>query len=84
MSGVGPLVVLGGLTSAVHGPCTPLGIRKHTVYLAGSDLGGTNMCTLGQTHGHETKHCYKVVALDLSSLCWWMFTVAAARYQGSI
>lgn len=64
MSEVGPLVVQGGLTSAVHGLCTPLGIRKLTVYLAGFDLGAH----FTQTHQHKTKHPYKVVVLDLSSL----------------
>lgn len=58
-------------------PCVGWRCMGHTHRLASGNivclfsgfwLGGTNVCTHGQTHWHETKHPDMAVALDLSSL----------------
>lgn len=77
MSKVGPLVVLGGLTSAVHGPCTPLSIRKHTVYLVGFDLGA-QMCAHSNRHTDTRQSTLTRLQLLTSLVLAAMFVAIAA------
>ncbi len=74
MSEVGPLVVLSGLTSAVHGPCTLLGIKKHTVYLAGFDLGA-QACAHLDGHTDTRQNTFTRLEL-LTSQVWAVMFIA--------
>ena len=67
MSELGPLVVLCGLTATVHGPYTPLGIRKHTVYLVGFDLGA-------QMFAHLDRHTVQDTGVRT-----WLLTYQGSR-----
>lgn len=80
----GPLVAPCGLTSVVHGPYTPLGIRKHNVYLVTSRVGWqkkektcerSDRWTGGRAHWLQSVH----TRLQLVTSQVWvvMFVVAA-------
>lgn len=59
------------LTATVHGPYTPLGIRKHTVYLVGFDLGA-------QMFAHLDRHTVQDTGAWMWILTYQAWTIRLA------